>query len=116
MPPRRVASCSISLTYGSRLTRVHNGDPGPLLPVELSGLLASRQIGLPGTRLVSGLFLHEQLTCHTSSNTVSFAPIVTVSVAPPVFGKLNSDPGCRSTPKKLVVPNFTSVVPTGAPV
>src|ERR1051325_8815949 len=64
VPP---ASQVWSPSVGSRnATSVHNGDPGPLLPVLLSGLEASRQRGLHTRRFVSGVLLQEQLICITS--------------------------------------------------
>src|ERR1043166_7490425 len=49
------------------LTSVQSGDPGPFAPVGLSGLEESRQIGLQGTRFVSGVAVQEQLVWKTSS-------------------------------------------------
>src|SRR5438445_77249 len=61
-----------------KATNVHNGEAGPLVPVGLSGLEASRQSGLQTFKLVSGLALHEQLVWRISYE----LSIVTVVCAP----------------------------------
>src|ERR1051325_2584372 len=60
--------------------RVHSGEPGPLLPVPLSGLDESRQSGLQTFRLVSGVDLQEQLVCSTS-----YTPLMVTLVVVPRF-------------------------------
>ena len=65
--------------FGSfRTINVHNGEHGPLVPVGLSGLEASRQIGWHTRRLHGGFIVHEQLVCSTSLTPL----IVTVVVEP----------------------------------
>src|SRR5262249_24295866 len=65
------------------LTRVHSGDGGPLVPVVLSGLEASRHSGSQGTRFVSGVAVHEQLVWSTSRTPLVVMFVLEPSAAPP---------------------------------